>query len=166
MPSKTRRRFRFRRTRKQRGAGNTIINTLHVSYANKNIRNNRQRYTNTRQEPRLTLRMQPDKLYTLAMFDTDAPSVSANAKTIPGFLHWLFVNLESDLPQPYKAVFPYYPPEPPSGTHIYQFTLYEQPTRLVDDLPTAAGPFDLDAFIAAKGLKFVARKSMEVGKDQ
>lgn len=92
------------------------------------------------------------------MFDPDAPE--------PGFLHWLFVNLEADLPQPYKPVFVYYPPEPPSGTHTYQFTLYEQPTRLVEDLPVAAGPFDLNAFVVAKGLKIIARKSMEVSRHQ
>ncbi len=156
MPGKTRRSFRFRRTRKQRGAGNT--NTIHVSYANKNIRNNRQSYANTCQEPRLILHMQPDKLYTITMFDPDAPE--------PGFLHWLFVNLEADLPKPYKPIFAYYPPEPPSGTHRYEFTLYEQPTRLVEGLPGAAGPFNLDAFVSAKGLKIVSRKIMHVSKDE
>ena len=90
------------------------------------------------------------------MFDPDAPE--------PGFLHWLFVNMENDIP--YKSAFAYYPPEPPSGTHHYEFTLYEQPTRLVEGLPTTAGPFNLAAFVAAKGLKFVARKSMLVSKQK
>ncbi len=155
MPGKTRRRFRFKRTRKQCGGSNT----LRVTYANRNIRNNRQSYANTRKEPKLTLRLSPGKLYTLTMFDPDAPE--------PGFLHWLITNMETEIPHPYMSdrhPFAYFPPEPPSGEHRYEFTLYEQPTRLVEDLPVAAGPFDLDAFIAAKGLKLVARKSMFVSK--
>jgi phosphatidylethanolamine-binding protein (PEBP) family uncharacterized protein len=152
--SKTRRRFR-RHRRTQRG-GNS--NTLRVSYAGQNLNNKERSYANTRQEPDLAFKLSPNKLYTLTMFDPDAPQ--------PGFLHWLFINMETEIPQPYKSAFPYFPPEPPSGKHRYEFTLYEQPTRLVEDLPAAAGPFDLDAFVAAKGLKFVARKSMLVSKEK
>lgn len=90
------------------------------------------------------------------MFDPDAPA--------PGFLHWFFINMESDIP--YKPAFAYYPPEPPSGAHQYQFILYEQPTRLVDGLPASAGPFDLAAFVKTKGLKQVGSKSLLVSKSK
>jgi len=82
----------------------------------------------------------PDKFYTLAMIDPDAPS--RKAPIFGEYLHWMVVNIEggggADAGDSKKdeniyngtVLATYRPPGPPqgSGLHRYVFLMYEQPS--------------------------------------
>lgn len=90
----------------------------------------------TQTAPRLTFPTKANTLYTIVMYDPDAPN--------PSWLHWLLVNRTSS--RTGDVCVPYRGPSPPSGTHKYIFAVFEQ-SGMVEcpDIVERAG-FDIDAF--------------------
>lgn len=128
-------------TRKKRGGGYS------VKYAGREAANNLRRRANTIQAPNVRMNeVEPDKLYTIVIWDPDAPKS-------PSFLHWLVTNIPSGDVSQGNIIQPYYPPSPPegSGTHRYYIGLYEQSGRLGLKKISQTG-FDIDAFVSQNGL--------------
>ncbi|GBM89915.1 OV-16 antigen [Araneus ventricosus] len=95
------------------------------------------------------------KLYTLIMFDPDAPT--PQNPTSANFVHWLMENIPENLVINGDTVYAYSPPSPPvrSDPHRYIFLIYEQPNRemLNDDFGTERAVFNLGEFVKDRHLK-------------
>ena len=76
---------------------------------------------NTASPPQIQFQGNSGKVYTVLMSDPDAPAKS--------WLHWLVTNIPAESPSisEGQTIIPYSGPSPPSGTHRYILTLYEQP---------------------------------------
>jgi phosphatidylethanolamine-binding protein (PEBP) family uncharacterized protein len=112
---------------------------------------------NTANQPTLQFAGEEGKAYTLLMSDPDAPAKS--------WLHWLFINIPGELNDITQGqiVVPYSPPSPPSGTHRYIFTLYEQPgASLMVSAPAERGHFSVKAFEESLGLQKIASRIVKV----
>ncbi len=87
------------------------------------------------------------KLYTILMYDPDAP-------VKPSHIHWIITNLESVEQIPQKTVLSYQGPNPPSGVHKYIFGLFEQIHGKISPMISGVrGGFDYKEFIKENGLK-------------
>ena len=96
------------------------------------------------------------KQYTLLMSDPDAEAKS--------WLHWLITNIpgDGDISQG-QLVVAYGKPSPPSGTHRYIFTLYEQPEgSIMVAPPQERGNFNVTAFEQQFGLQKMASRTVKV----
>jgi phosphatidylethanolamine-binding protein (PEBP) family uncharacterized protein len=61
-------------------------------------------------------KMKPNKLYTIIIYDNDAPN--------PSFIHLLIINTNN-------TILKYYPPSPPKGqTHTYHIKIFEQSKQI------------------------------------
>lgn len=71
-------------------------------------------------EPHIKLNVNPNKLYTLVLYDPDAISGT--------YIHWIKTNITSSDIKTGNIIIPYKGPSPPpkSGKHHYIFNLYEQ----------------------------------------
>ena len=110
----------------------------------------------TQHAPSVSLKAQSGKLLTFLMSDPDAPATS--------WLHWLIVNIPGDTPslEEGDSIMTYAPPSPPSGTHRYIFTIYEQPSSIMVDPPSQRGNFNVAAFEKMYRLKKVQSKQVRV----
>ncbi len=128
-------------TRKKRGGAYS------VKYAGREAANNLRRRANTLRAPDIRMdEAQPDKLYTLVIWDPDAPHK-------PSFLHWLVTNIPGGDISRGTVVQTYHPPSPPagSGEHRYYVGLYEQPGKInVGKLPRTG--FHINTFTSKYGL--------------
>jgi phosphatidylethanolamine-binding protein (PEBP) family uncharacterized protein len=76
----------------------------------------------------------PNKIYMVTMTDPDAPNGEGNSNNFV-YTHWVYVTVQKQKEQKGqkdKIIFmPYAPPTPPSGTHRYQFNLYDITNKTV-----------------------------------
>jgi phosphatidylethanolamine-binding protein (PEBP) family uncharacterized protein len=93
-----------------------------VKFAGKEAANNLRSRTNTVKPPSVQYSSDTHELYTLVIWDPDAPN--------PSFLHWLVVNIPEDRVQDGETIVEYKPPTPPSGIHRYYVGLYRQPMTI------------------------------------
>lgn len=95
----------------------------------------------------------------LLMSDPDAAAKS--------WLHWLITNIPgeaSDITEG-QVVVNYTGPSPPSGTHRYIFTLYEQPGgSIMINAPLERGNFQVQHFEERLGLLPQATRVVRVSK--
>lgn len=139
-------------TRKKRGGAYS------VKYAGREAAGNLRRRANTMRAPDVRMNeMDPEKLYTIVIWDPDAPRE-------PSFLHWLVTNIPGGNIGNGDTIQSYYPPSPPagSGEHKYFVGLYEQSRPIsVGDIKQTG--FDIDRFVRKyrlleKGVKMVRVK--------
>ncbi len=114
---------------------------------------------NTVSAPTIEFTGDTGKLYTLLMSDPDAPAKS--------WLHWLITNIpgeSNDITQG-QTVMEYTRPNPPSGTHRYIFTLYEQPGgSIMVSAPADRGNFPVPQFEQHYSLKKIVSRIVHVPK--
>lgn len=84
-------------------------------------------------EPIIGFLCDPNKLYTILMYDIDAK-----------FLHWLVVNMNCSYNG--DTVIKYMGPNPPSGIHRYYIYLYEQEGRIYPHIKNRTN-FNISQFI-------------------
>jgi hypothetical protein len=74
----------------------------------------------TQVEPYIKLNVEPNKLYTLVLYDPDAISGT--------YIHWIKANITNNNMKTGNIIIPYKGPAPPpkTGKHRYIFNLYEQ----------------------------------------
>lgn len=128
-----------------------------MKYAGREAEGNLRRRNNTLAAPNVRMNeVQPDKLYTIVIWDPDAPKS-------PSFLHWLVTNIPGGDISQGNVVQPYYPPSPPagSGEHRYYVGLYEQSGRLPIKKISQTG-FDIDTFMSRNGLNEKGLKMIKV----
>lgn len=100
---------------------------------------------------------QPNKYYTLIMFDHDAPSSP--------YLHWLVVNIHQTDSADQTIVFPYAPPSPPVGNapHRYETRIYEQTGKIgAFRTPIRQPGFDLEGFVRETGLRQISTSTQRI----
>ena len=118
-----------------------------MKYAGREAANNLRRRANTLRAPDIRMdEAQPDKLYTIIIWDPDAPHD-------PSFLHWLVTNIPGGDISHGRVIQPYTPPSPPagSGEHRYYVGLYEQSQRISVGKVAQTG-FDIKTFTSKYGL--------------
>lgn len=95
---------------------------MEVFYNNKKIKNNEFLYcNNTKEQPDIIYNFNPNKYYTLIMYDPDA--VNGN------YIHWLIINIKSiRSEEDGNVILEYKGPSPPpnTGIHHYIFEIYMQ----------------------------------------
>jgi phosphatidylethanolamine-binding protein (PEBP) family uncharacterized protein len=133
---------------------------MNVQYQAKKINNTFLSRNNTLSSPTIQIKPESNKLFTLLMSDPDAPT------DIPGtsWLHWLIVNIPGDIPviENGDEIMHYSPPTPPSGTHRYIFTLYEQPNSILYSAPSVRTSFNTKGFERQFLLKKITSKQIRV----
>lgn len=112
---------------------------------------------NTVSQPTVLFSGEAGKVYTVLMSDPDAAAKS--------WLHWLITNIpgeSNDILQGQTVVL-YEGPAPPSGTHRYIFTLYEQPAgSIMVAKPTERGNFPVQSFETKFGLQKTVSRTVRV----
>lgn len=123
---------------------------MNIYYKNKKIKNGELLDREmTLKEPCIDL-LVSEKIYTIIMYDPDAPNGYLNPKDNFNYLHWIVSNIKYKNNKFIHAniIAIYSPPSPPRGTHRYYLKLYEQSEELPDD--TYRGHrdhFDLESYI-------------------
>lgn len=128
-----------------------------VQYGQENANGKTLSKKNTANPPSVQFTGEQGKVYTLLMTDPDAPAKS--------WLHWLIINIPGELNaiEEGQTVVPYTGPSPPSGTHRYIFTLYEQPSgSLMVEAPSQRGDFQVSRFESQLGLQKLASRLVKV----
>lgn len=136
-------------TRKKRGGAYS------VKYAGREAANNLRRRANTLRAPDVRMNeADPSKLYTIVIWDPDAPRE-------PSFLHWFVTNIPGGSVERGDVIQSYYPPTPPDKEHRYYVGLYEQSGKIkVGKVPRTN--FDIDSFTSKYGLKQKGVKMVRV----
>lgn len=103
------------------------------------------------------------KLYTIIMYDLDAPSASSRANS--PYLHWLVTNIEGN--NVGKGTMAYMPPKPGmgSGLHRYVVALYEQSGVIPKKAISVRNNFDVEGFAVSNKLKLVDHEVLVVDPD-
>ena len=83
----------------------------------------------------------PNRLYMVTMTDPDAPNGEENPNNNFVFTHWVYI--QSQITKKKIIFIPYSPPTPPSGTHRYQFNLYDITNKSVNNVITKLTTNDL-----------------------
>lgn len=136
-------------TRKKRGGAYS------VKYAGKEAANNLRRRDNTLRAPDIRFNeADPKKLYTIVIWDPDAPRE-------PSFLHWLVVNIPGGDVARGTVVQKYYPPTPPDKEHRYYVGLYEQSGPISIKSVKQTG-FNIETFVSRYGLTEKGLKVVKV----
>lgn len=128
-----------------------------VQYGQTNANGKTLTKKNTASAPTVLFTGDSEKLYTFLVSDPDAPAKS--------WLHWLIVNIPGDTNDIYQGetVMSYAPPSPPSGTHRYIFTLYEQRGgSMMVTKPYERGNFSVDGFERQYGLQKLVHRILKV----
>lgn len=100
----------------------------------------------------------PTTLYTLIMYDVDAPTRS-NPTRSP-YLHRLIVNIPGDNVAQGTEITDFQLPAPPAGQgeHRYFVSVFAQPQTLPPTRVTTHDRFDVAQFVARNGLRRVAQE--------
>lgn len=113
--------------------------------------------------PAIDLPLPPENtLYTILMYDLDAPYPSPNDKNSP-FLHWLVTNIPSSSFPSGEELVPYLAPNPPADSvpHRYLIRVFAQGSgRIVlppDRAPINRARFPISDFIKQFGLVAVTQ---------
>lgn len=103
----------------------------------------------TENHPQIEWNKDPNKIYTIIMFDPDAPSPKNPTKK--NFLHWLIINND-------KTINSYTPPSPPhgSGNHRYFVAIFEQDDNIKDITEFPREKFDVKKFAKDHNLQIYA----------
>jgi phosphatidylethanolamine-binding protein (PEBP) family uncharacterized protein len=113
----------------------------------------------TLEQPNVHIKPVPGKQLTLIMSDPDAPQ--------PSWLHWLVTNITGDMPywESGDVIVSYAPPTPPSGTHRYIFTLYEQHSSIMIDPLSERSNFSVRDFVLKHALKKLVSRQIRVASN-
>jgi phosphatidylethanolamine-binding protein (PEBP) family uncharacterized protein len=128
-----------------------------VQYGQANANGKTLSKRNTVEQPFVLFTGEEGKVYTLLMSDPDAQANS--------WLHWLITNIpgESTNVLDGQVITSYAGPSPPSGTHRYIFTLYEQPAgSMMVRPPFERGNFQVDQFERQNRLQKVVSRTVRV----
>jgi phosphatidylethanolamine-binding protein (PEBP) family uncharacterized protein len=131
--------------------------TFTVEYGQTNSNGKTLSKKNTVNPPFMKFKGDPGKVYTLLMSDPDAAAKS--------WLHWLITNIPGEANEiaEGQVLVNYAGPSPPSGTHRYIFTIYEQRgASLMVSPPSDRGNFDVKGFEQRLGLHPVASRTVRV----
>jgi phosphatidylethanolamine-binding protein (PEBP) family uncharacterized protein len=138
------RRKRVRKTLKKRKTPRKKggqIPGLEVRYPSGIVRGQTFTKEETKDAPQILFNPEQGKLYTILMYDPDAPAK-------PSWVHWIITNISNLEQIPNNIVLPYQGPNPPSGTHLYYFGLYEQLHGKISPMISGIrGNFDYTEFI-------------------
>ncbi len=104
--------------------------------------------------PTISWSIVPGALYTILMWDPDAPN--------PSYIHLLAVNLRSSNLSTGQTLLSYEPPTPPSGVHRYFTTVYRQKESIDEPVPKERANFDVDAFVNTYSLEKIGEKMIRV----
>jgi phosphatidylethanolamine-binding protein (PEBP) family uncharacterized protein len=104
--------------------------------------------------PTISWSIVPGTLYTILMWDPDAPN--------PSYIHLLAVNLRSSNLSTGQTLLSYEPPTPPSGVHRYFTTVYRQKESIDVPVPSERANFDVDAFVNTYSLEKIGEKMIRV----
>lgn len=137
-----------RRKHYQRGG------TFSVLFQGKEAKGNLRSRSETLAQPIVSWTTTPSKLYTVIMWDPDAPN--------PSWIHLFVVNTPTPNLSQGTTLLSYHPPTPPSGIHRYFVSVYEQPQKLDISLPLDRDNFDISAFIAKHQLVKIGEKMIRV----
>ena len=125
-----------------------------VSYKGININGSERPRVNTVEQPNIRYSKSPQEFSTLLIWDPDAPAKS--------YIHWLIVNIPGSQISAGQEILPYKPPTPPSGTHRYFVTLYNQSGKINVSTPRDRGYFNVPAFEKKFGLSKFGEKMVKV----
>lgn len=139
----------IRRRNYQRGGTD-----ISVSFQGKEAKGNLRARSETLVQPIVSWFAVPNRLYTVLMWDPDAPQAS--------WIHLFVVNTPSANLSQGQTLLSYTPPSPPSGIHRYYVTVYEQPKKLELSAPAERGNFHVDEFVAKHGLQKIGEKMIRV----
>ncbi|KAJ3657109.1 hypothetical protein Zmor_016137 [Zophobas morio] len=110
---------------------------LHITYPNGKKVHLGEELTpsDVKDEPAAKWDSNPEKYYTLVMFDPDAPSRENN--TFADVKHWLVGNIQGGDLSTGDVIAEYFGSGPPKGTglHRYIFVVYQQKDKLTFDEP-------------------------------
>lgn len=137
--------FRHRTRKICKGVGGN--RGFNVRYNTVPVRGQQLMRAQTMRAPRITL-PSDNNMYTIVMYDADAPN--------PAYVHWYIPNILHGKLRPMLA---YQAPNPPSSDthyHVYTIDLYKQ-VHVVDAAPIARSGFAIDAFVQQHALKLVKR---------
>jgi phosphatidylethanolamine-binding protein (PEBP) family uncharacterized protein len=132
----------------------TRASSYSVKFAGKEAANNLRPRGNTFVAPNVKYTSQQNDMYTVVIWDPDAPN--------PSFLHWLVINIPEDRVQDGETIIDYMPPTPPSGTHRYYVGLYRQPKPLNTAMSLSRTAFSIDAFVKMYSLQESGVKMVRV----
>jgi phosphatidylethanolamine-binding protein (PEBP) family uncharacterized protein len=111
----------------------------------------------TQQQPHVEWSMLPGHVYTLIMYDLDAPN--------PPHLHWLVSEIQ---PGTGRVLVSYQPPNPPGDEiHTYTIEIFQQPRGQNDrgfKLVSRSG-FPVEAYIRQHQLQSIGSTSFQTGHD-
>ena len=145
------------RAKKHRG-GNNNNNSFKVQYGDIIITNGQNlTVAQTQVKPLIVFQPTNQKMYTIVMWDPDAPN--------PSFVHCILINLKSphNISQHSNELLEYMGPKPPSGTHRYYFGLFEQSNYINPKKPERS-QFSIENFIINNNLKMISTVYMKVSK--
>jgi phosphatidylethanolamine-binding protein (PEBP) family uncharacterized protein len=137
--------FRHRTRKLCKGVGGNRV--FNARYNTVPVRGQQLSREQTVRAPRIILQSD-NNMYTLVMYDADAPN--------PAYVHWYIPNILHGKLRPALA---YQPPNPPPSDthyHVYAIDLYRQ-VHAVDVTPIARSRFNADVFVQQHALKLVKR---------
>ncbi len=143
--------------RKTRKKGGQINNSgLEVRYSSGIVQGQIFTKEETSEAPHVFFTPKESKLYTIIMWDPDAPAK-------PSWVHWIVTNLLSSEQIHQNTVLSYQGPNPPSGTHRYYFGLFEQTQGKIHPMISGVrGGFDYQEFIRDNKLNKVSEVNFKV----
>jgi phosphatidylethanolamine-binding protein (PEBP) family uncharacterized protein len=143
---------KHRRTRRGGQAPNIIVRYGQTQLAGQELTKQE-----TQIQPSVEFSPISRRLYTLIMWDPDVPQ-----QIQPGFVHWIVTNIQSSKNITLNVLLPYKGPSPPSGTHRYYFSLFEQTSGPLSILAPPNTKFSIIQFTKDNNLKEVAKVFMRV----
>jgi len=153
---KMRQQFRKRNQTLKKGGQSPLNLGLEVRYQSGVVRGQTFTKEETESEPQVFFKPEEGKLYTILMWDPDAPAK-------PSWIHWIVTNVESAEQIPQHIVLSYQGPNPPSGTHRYYFGLFEQIQGKISPMISGVrGGFDYEEFIRENNFKKVGEVYFKV----
>jgi phosphatidylethanolamine-binding protein (PEBP) family uncharacterized protein len=145
---RTKKRSTTRRRRIQKGG------EISVYFQGKEAKGNVKPRNQTLLVPTVSWTTLPNALYTLLIWDPDAPS--------PSYIHLFATNLRSPNLSTGQTLLSYEPPSPPSGIHRYFTTVYQQKGTIDVPVPKSRAPFDVEEFVNQYSLTKVGEKMIRV----
>lgn len=107
----------------------------------------------TQHQPTVSWPTEPGSVYTLIMYDYDAPN--------PPYLHWLISDIQRGSGQ---TRFPYQPPNPPNNeNHTYTVEVFRQLRPWMSRISGQRSGFPLDEVIRRQGLQSIGSTSFHTG---
>ena len=110
---------------------------LEVRYPSGIVRGQTFTKEQTKDAPEVFFKEEKGKLYTILMWDPDAPAK-------PSWVHWIVTNLETPGQIHKNTVLSYQGPNPPSGVHRYYFGLFEQLQGKISPMISGVALFKTD----------------------